>query len=144
MKLVDVNVLLYAVNGDCAQHLAARSWLEKLFSEDEPVALPWVVLLAFLRVATSGRVFTHPISPEQALAIVDGWLSLPHVRVLQAGAEHWRILKSLLAETGAGGNLTTDAHLAAMAIEHGCELCSTDTDFLRFPRLKWSNPLRTH
>jgi hypothetical protein len=143
MKLVDVNLLLYAVNGDSAQHTAAKAWLERVLSEDEPVALPWVVLLAFLRVSTSGRVFARPLSAEQALETVDGWLSLPSVRVLHAGAEHWRIFKSLLAETGTGGNLTTDAHLASMAIEHGCELCSTDTDFLRFPRLKWSNPLRS-
>jgi uncharacterized protein len=143
MKLLDVNLLLYAVNLDGAQHTAAKVWLERVLSEDEPVALPWVVLLAFLRVSTSGRVFSRPLSAEQALETVGGWLSLPSVRVLHAGVEHWRIFKSLLAETGTGGNLTTDAHLAAMAIEHGCELCSTDTDFLRFPRLKWSNPLRS-
>jgi hypothetical protein len=142
MKLLDVNLLLYAVNSDSPPHLVAKGWLEKVFAEDEPVALPWVVLLAFLRIATNGRILTCPLSADQALEVVNGWLSVPSVRVLQAGTEHWRILRSLLAETGTGGNLTTDAHLAAMAIEHGCELCSSDRDFLRFPRLKSSNPLQ--
>jgi uncharacterized protein len=141
VKLIDVNLLLYAVNRDSVAHAAARAWFEQALSGDEPVALPWVVILAFLRIATSGRVLTRPLSPEQAVEIVDGWLSQPCVRILQAGPDHWRILKELVAELGTGGNLTTDAHLASLAIETGSTLCSTDTDFQRFRRVKWSNPL---
>lgn len=99
------------------------------------------MLLGFLRVATSPRVFPTPLTPEQAVAVVDGWLARPGVRVLEAAEEHWRILKAILDDTGMAGNLVTDAHLAALAIEHGCELCSTDGDFARFTRLRWVNPL---
>ncbi len=103
--------------------------------------MAWVVLLGFLRVATSARVFPRPLTPEQAVGVVDGWLAQPVVRLVAAGEEHWPILKDLLSETGTAGNLVTDAHLAALAIEHGCELCSTDGDFARFARLRWVNPL---
>ena len=141
MKLVDLNILLYAVNRDATRHRVARRWLENTLSGEQPVALPWIVLLGFLRVATHRRILPRPLTSEQALSVVDGWLALPNVRALQAGAQHWIILKELLAETGAAGNLTSDAHLAALAIENGCELCSTDADFGRFRHLRWNNPL---
>ena len=141
MIVIDVNLLLYAVNEDGEHHGAARRWLEDALSSDEPIALAWVVILAFLRLTTSGRVFPKPLTAEQALGAMGNWLHRPIVRTLSPGPEHWRILNGLLEECGAAGNLTTDAHLAALAIENGCRLCSTDTDFARFRRLNWSNPL---
>lgn len=141
MKLVDLNLLLYAVNRNAVQHERAKVWLERTLSGDESVALPWVVLLGFLRVATHPRVFPNPLSADQALATVDGWLAQPPVTVVHAGDEHWQILRDLLIASGTAGNLTTDAHLAALAIESGSELCSTDSDFARFRQVRWVNPL---
>lgn len=141
MKLVDVNLLLYASNSDSPHYRAARIWLEAALSDEEPVGLAWVVILGFLRVSTNPRVFERPLTADQAMEVVAGWLSLPNVRRIAPGDEHWRILHSLLKESGTAGNLTTDAHLAALAIEHGCELHSTDTDFGRFRHLRWRNPL---
>ena len=142
MILIDLNLLVYATNIDSVHHRAARRWLEKILNGEEPVALPWAVVLGFIRIATNGRILPQPLTTAQALGVVDGWLTLPVVRALQPGPEHWRILRGLLDQTGAAGNLTTDAHLSALAIENGCTLCSTDTDFARFKHLKWINPLR--
>lgn len=141
MKVVDVNLLLYAVNRDSAHHARTKAWLEAVLSGDAPVALPWTVVLGFLRLATSARVFPHPLEPQQAIELVDGWLARPQVVALSPGDEHWQVFKDLLTESGTAGNLTTDAHLAALAIEHGAELCSTDGDFARFRRLRWVNPV---
>ena len=141
MKVVDPNLLLYAVNRDAPQHVRAKAWLEQTLTGVEPVALAWVVLLGFLRLATSARVFPQPLTPEQALEVVDGWLARTGVVALVPGEEHWRIVRGLLTQSGTAGNLTTDAHLAALAIEHGAELCSTDGDFARFRHLRWMNPL---
>jgi hypothetical protein len=115
--------------------------LERILADEEPVALSWMVLLGFLRITTSGRVLPQPLTARQALDVIDSWLAQPVVRMVQSGEEHWRVLKDLLLTSGTAGNLTTDAHLAALAIENGCTLCSTDTDFARFDRLKWVNPL---
>lgn len=142
MRIVDLNLLLYAIDRTSPLHPPARAWLETTWSGEEPIGLPWIVLLGFLRLSTSPRIFTHPLTSEQALALVDEWLERPCVRAVAPGEEHWRILRALLAETGAAGNLTTDAHLAAIAIEHGAELCSCDSDFARFPRLRWVDPLK--
>lgn len=141
MKVIDLNLLLYAVNRDSAPHERAKGWLEGVLSGEEPVALAWTVLLGFLRLATSPRVFPRPLEADQALELIDGWLALPHVAPLVPGDEHWRILRDLIATSGTAGNLTTDAHLAALAIEHGAELCSSDGDFARFRALRWVNPI---
>jgi toxin-antitoxin system PIN domain toxin len=141
VKIVDLNVLLYAVNRDSPQHSAAKAWMEDTLSGDEPVGLPWIVLLGFLRVATNRRVFANALDVEDALAVVDSWLAQPAVVRVVPGDHHWNTLKDLVAESGTAGNLTTDAHLAALALENGAELCSTDSDFARFPRLRWRNPL---
>lgn len=141
MKLIDLNLLLYAVNRDSVRHDTAKSWFEGALAEDEAVALPWAVLLGFLRLTTSPRILPRPLGPEQAIAVVDGWLALPRVVTLHPGDEHWPILRRLLSGSGTAGNLTTDAHLAALAIEHCCELYSTDADFSRFASLRWVNPL---
>jgi len=142
MKVIDLNVLLYAVNRDSPHHAAAKNWLERTLNDGEPVALSWPVLLGFLRLTTSARIFARPLTIEEALSIVDGWLEFPSVILLNPGEDHWHVLRSLLVEAGTGGNLTTDAHLAAIAIENGAELCSTDTDFARFHKLRWTHPFR--
>jgi len=141
MKVVDLNILIYAVNADAVHHAKAKRWLEQIMREEEPVALPWCVLLGFVRITTNPRIMPNPLSPEQAMEVSDGWLAQPIVRVLNPGEEHWRLLKQQLANTGTAGNLTTDAHLAALAIETGSTLYSSDTDFARFERLSWVNPL---
>jgi hypothetical protein len=141
MRVVDLNLLLYAVNRDAVHHRAARAWWEKALNGSETIGLPWIVLLGFLRLATNARVLPRPLSAEQVLAVVDGWLAQPVVRIPTPGEDHWHRLQALLAQAGTAGNLTTDAHLAALAMDHGAELCTTDADFGRFPHLRWSNPL---
>jgi toxin-antitoxin system PIN domain toxin len=108
------------------------------------VRLPWVVILGFLRLATHHQIAANPMPIAAACATVSAWLARPQVAVVQPGERHSEILFGLLTATGASGNLTTDAHLAALAIEHGLELCTTDRDFGRFPALRWSNPLSQH
>jgi toxin-antitoxin system PIN domain toxin len=139
--LIDANLLIYAVNRDLPQHAAARSWLEDTFSQSEPVGLPWVVILAFLRLCTNPRVFTSPMSVERAIAYIDEWLALPAVSVVGPGLQHWSIFSTLLTQTGTAGNLTTDAHIAALAVESGCGIYSADNDFRRFPGVRHINPL---
>lgn len=141
MKLVDLNILLYAVNRDSEPHRRAKAWLERTLSDDEPVALPWIVLLGFVRLTTTTRIMPHPLTTAQAIQLVDGWLAQPSVVALAPGERHWSVLRQLLASQKMAGDITTDAHLAALAIEHGCELCSTDGDFSRFKGLNWMNPL---
>lgn len=141
MILVDANLLLYAINRDLPQHEAARAWWEGAVSGCTPVALAWVVILAFLRVSTSPHVFEHPLSIEAAAGYIDEWLSVPLLKPIAPGQGHWRILQQLIKQSGTGGNLTTDAHLAALAIEHGCSLYSADNDFKRFAGLVHVNPL---
>lgn len=141
MILVDANLLLYAVNRDLPQNPRARAWLEEVLSGDENVGLPWVVILAFLRLTTSARVFERPLTVEQAVAYIDEWLAQPLVTTVTPGKGHWMILHNLLTISGTGGNLTTDAHIAALAIEHGYTVYSTDNDFRRFSGLCHVNPL---
>ncbi|MCP5156054.1 MAG: type II toxin-antitoxin system VapC family toxin [Ectothiorhodospiraceae bacterium] len=141
MILVDANLLLYAVNADLPRHAAARAWLERTLSGAEAVGIPWVVLLAFVRIGTNPRVFPHPLAIEEATAYVDGWLAQPTVVTVAPGRNHWTILRGLLHQCGASANLTTDAHIAALAIEHGCEVYSTDNDFKRFPGITHVDPI---
>ena len=141
MILVDANLLIYAVNEDAPLHRKAKSWLESAISGPGTVSFSWHVLLAFLRLTTRPDLFRNPLSVETALDLIASWLDQPSVTVVHAGPRHLRVLRELLLPMGTGGNLTSDAHLAALAIEHGAELCSSDTDFARFPGLKWSNPL---
>jgi len=141
MRIVDLNVLLYAVNADAAQHSILREWWEKAVNDEEIVGLAWVVLLGFLRLATNPRVFPRPLAPDAAAAKLDAWLALENVRVVREKDNHWQTLKSLLGGAGTAGNLTTDAHLAALAQCHDAVLVSCDTDFSRFKGLRWENPL---
>jgi len=141
MIVVDANILIYAVNEDAPLNRKAKLWLQSAISGPATVGLSWNVLLAFLRLTTRPSFFRRPLSLGIALDLISSWLDQPSVTVVHAGPEHLRILRDLLMPTGAGGNLTSDAHLAALAIEHGAELCSSDSDFARFRGLKWINPL---
>ena len=141
MIVVDVNLLIYAVNQDSPDHGRAKAWLESMVSGTETVGLPWIVLLAFLRLTTRTGLFQKPLTVEAAFDLVDAWLQQPSVTVPEPTSRHLRTLRDLVSPLGTGGNLTSDAHLAAIAIEHGAELCSTDNDFERFNRLRWRNPL---
>ena len=141
MILVDANLLIYAVDRDSAHHARARRWLEEALSGAEWVGLPWIVVLAFLRITTHAGVMRKPLTAEDAIGYVDGWLAQPCVRPVGPGEPHWPILRSLLKASGAAGNLISDAHLAALAIEHGCTIASTDNDFRRFAGITHLNPL---
>lgn len=142
MILLDVNLLLYAYDAQSPRHEPARAWLEQTLSGSETVGLPWVVMLAFIRLITRSVVVEHPLTADQAIDLVDSWLEQPCVAVIHPTDRHPAVLRELLQPLGTAGNLTTDAHLAALAIEHGASLCSCDADFSRFPGLRWSDPLR--
>jgi toxin-antitoxin system PIN domain toxin len=139
--LVDANILLYAEDSLQSRHQQARAWWDGQLSGTGIVCLCWTVLSAFIRIGTNPKVFEHPLSLEQALARVQSWLDQPCTRVVRPTDRHWTVFKQVLTDGQAVANLVTDAHLAALAIEHGCELASTDSDFARFPKLKWRNPL---
>jgi len=139
--LVDTNLLLYAEDRLSPRHNAACKWWDAQLSGTSPVCLCWTVLCAFIRISTNPRVFKHPISLDQAISRVQGWLDQPCTRLVYPTERHWTVLQQLLVNGQAAANLVTDAHLAALAIEHGCELFSTDADFRRFPKLKWRNPI---
>lgn len=141
MTVSDVNLLLYAYDASSAQHERARVWLEERLSGVEAFGFAWVVLLAFVRLVTSPRVFESPLTLGDALDTVDLWLAAPCATIVQPGPRHAALLRQLLVPLGTGGNLTNDAHLAALALEHDSDLCSADADFSRFPGLRWSNPL---
>jgi uncharacterized protein len=141
VKLADANLLLYAVDESSHHHALAKSWLEERLSGVETFAFAWAVLLAFVRLATNPRVFDEPLPLPEALDLVDSWLAQPCATVVHPTDRHNSLLRELLAPLGTAGNLTSDAHLAALTIEHGAELCSADADFSRFPRLQWVNPL---
>lgn len=141
MILLDANVLIYAVDEHAVHHRAAKAWLETTLSGKEVVGLAWVVVLAFLRLTTRAGLSSQPLSMEAALDLVGEWLDHSSVSIVHPGPKHAQILRILLLRTGAGSNLTTDAHLAALALEHNAELYSCDHDFARFPGLRWRNPL---
>jgi toxin-antitoxin system PIN domain toxin len=141
VKIVDANLLLYATDARSPRYEVARSWLERQLSGDETIAFAWVVLLAFVRLSTNPHVFERPLSPDRAFDVVDRWLRQPCVVVVHPGDRHPAALRQLLGPLGTAGNLVNDAHLAALAIEHGAELNSCDSDFSRFSGLRWVNPL---
>ncbi|HEY6175530.1 MAG TPA: type II toxin-antitoxin system VapC family toxin [Kofleriaceae bacterium] len=141
MILPDLNLVVYAHNRDAPHHAAARSWWEGLLNGTEPIAITWVVVLGFIRLMSHRAVLVHPMTSTAALTHVRAWFARPNVERLEPGPQHIDLLDRLLSAAGTGGNLTTDAHLAALAIEHQCELHSNDTDFARFPGLRWRNPL---
>jgi len=140
--LVDANVLIYAIDADSPHHRPARRWLEEALSGTTPIGLAWIVILAFLRLTTRSGILRKPLPPERAMAFVDEWLAQPCVRAVSPGEGHWTILRKLLRDSGTAGNLTSDAHLAAGALELGASVCSTDADFARFPGIERISPLR--
>jgi toxin-antitoxin system PIN domain toxin len=142
VKLPDVNLLLYAANKSSPRHRPARLWVETALSGTETIALAWSVLLAFVRLSTRAPIFERPLETGQAFDLLDEWLDRPCVTVVHPTERHAAVLRELLLPLGTAGNLTTDAHLAALAIEHGALLCSCDTDFARFQGLRWADPLR--
>ena len=141
MKLPDVNLFLYAIDESSARHRPARAWVEAILSGSETVALAWAVLLAFVRLSTNPAAFERPLDVDEALDLVEAWLAQPCTTVVAPTDRHPAVLRDLLAPLGSAGNLTSDAYLAALAIEHGAELCSCDTDFSRFAGLRWIDPL---
>lgn len=141
MKLLDANLLLFAKNPDFPEHPRVRRWLEELLESGELVGLAWITILAFLRLATNPRLFPRPLSPSDALETVSSWLRRPTVSLLPESEDHWEILESIIRAADARADLITDAHLAAIAIEHGATLCTNDRDFGRFRGLKLLDPL---
>ncbi len=140
MKLIDLNVLLYAVNTAAPSHRRVLHWWERSLNGNEPIALCWPVISGFIRLSTRHGIFPRPLSPDDACARIDRWLQQPMVRVVTETDSHWTLLKHLLEQVGVAGNLTTDAHLSALALSHGATLVSCDNDFARFPDLRWENP----
>ena len=141
MIVPDVNLLLYATDASSPHHEKANAWWTACLRGVEVVGLPWATTLAFLRLTTNPRVYESPLTADQAVAVVRQWFDCPHVVALEPTVRHLEMLAGLLSPTGTAGNLVTDAHLAAIAIENGATLFSADSDFSRFPGLVWSNPL---
>ena len=141
MIVLDANLLLYAYDSASTHHEPARRWVEGVFSGVEPVGLPWQTISAFLRIATNARLPGNRFAMQEAAAIVDDWSALPVVHLLAPRDRHWAFFRRMLVEGRASGPLTTDAQLAALTIENGGVLYTTDRDFARFPGLKWVNPL---
>ena len=142
MILLDANLLLYVHNASSKENAAATAWLQTALSGPERLCLAWETILAFLRIATTPRVFSQPLELETATAVVGEWLNLENVEILCPTQRHWEIFGQLLPKTRIRGSLIMDAHLAALAIEHGATLCTNDRDFARFPGLKVEFPLQ--
>ena len=142
MIVLDANILLYAYSSTSLHHKAAREWLESTFSSDAPVGLPWQTVAAFLRVMTNTRLPGERLTAEKAVGIVEQWLAQPNVHALSPGDEHWLLFQQMIVDGQAHGPLVTDAQLAALTMEVGGVLHTTDRDFARFPKLRWTNPLR--
>ena len=141
MKIPDANLLLYAVNEDAAQHEKAKAWLKGVLSGSEPVGFDWTVLIAFLRISTNPRASQRPRSPGEAWGFVEAWLASEVAWVPTPTDNHGRVLEGLIKTHHITGKLVNDADLAALAIEHGLTVISADTDFARFPEIRWENPI---
>jgi len=141
MILVDANLLLYAEDSLSEHHEAARTWWDAQLSGAEPICLCWPVLTAFIRIGTNARLHRRPLTLGEAVERVHSWFDQPCVRIIHPGEQHWPIFQVMLRDGKAIGSLVSDAHLAAMAVEHNCILQSTDVDFARFKGLKWNNPI---
>lgn len=141
MNPIDVNLLLYAYNYSSQHHNAARLWIERVFSSNEPAGLAWITVPAFLRIVTNSRALRKPLSLRHAAAVADQWLRVPAVRLFDPGPRHWTILSSLIRNGQVRGPLIADACLAAIAIEQGLVLCTNDRDFSRFDGPRVFSPL---
>jgi toxin-antitoxin system PIN domain toxin len=140
--VVDANVLLYAVNRSSSNHESARRWLERALNGDEPVGMTWMVLLAFVRISTLAAFAARPLSAADAFGFIDDWAAAPAATIVQPTSRHAGVLRSLVTEAGTAGNLTNDAHLAAIAIEHSASVCTFDRDFQRFAGVRVVRPER--
>ena len=141
MIVPDINLLVYAHDNNAPKHAAAQSWWESLINGTEPVGLPWLVIVGFIRLITNPRVVTPPATPAQAVGYVQDWLACSHIQLLNPGPAHLELLRQNLDAAGAGGNLVPDAHIAALAMEYDAEAHTGDADFGRFPGVRWRNPL---
>jgi len=139
--VLDANILLYAYDAASDQHAKARAWVEEVLSGTDPVGLPWQTITAFVRIVTNPRLSGKRFTPSEVIDLVDQWVTQPNVRLLGPGDHHWSFLRQTILEGQARGPLITDAQLAALTIEHGGMLCTTDRDFSRFPGLRWQNPI---
>jgi toxin-antitoxin system PIN domain toxin len=142
MILPDVNLLVYAIDETSSFHSDAKNWWDEILSSSGSIALCYPSVLGFIRLVTNRRIFESPLSVGEALEYVESWLAQPNTTLVVPTPRHWPLLSTLLESGGVGANLTTDAHIAALAIEHGCTLYSNDNDFGRFQNLRWKNPLR--
>ena len=141
MILPDINLLIYALDDTSKHHSRAKQWWENQLSGSQLIGFSWTVLLGLIRLVTNPRIYVNPYSPSEILGVVGTWLEQPHVKIIHPSDQHFALLAKLIEQVGTAGNLTTDAHLAALAIERGLILQTTDADFARFPGLKWNNPL---
>jgi toxin-antitoxin system PIN domain toxin len=141
MILLDVNLLVYASDPQSPKYSFAKTWLDARLSESARVGIPWETILGFLRIVTNPRIYTPPVTVASAWSQAEEWLACPNVWIPQPGPNHQLIMSSLLSNLGGGAKLIPDAHLAALAIQHGLILCSADGDFARFPGLRWQNPI---
>ena len=141
MILVDANLLLYAYDSESPHHEPARNWLEGVLSSGHPIRFALITLLAFVRIASDRRIYTRPMPPGESCSLLEEWLALPNVRILQPGPRAWRRLGRMCEEGRAKGAMVMDAHLAALAMEHGASIATTDRDFMRFPDIEIVNPV---
>jgi toxin-antitoxin system PIN domain toxin len=139
--VLDANILLYAYDSASSQHNRARAWVERVFSGNEPVGLPWLTIAAFLRIMTNVRLPGERFTSQEAIGVVNLWLEQPNIRLLSPDENHWLLFAEMMVKGQASGPRVTDAHLAALTIEYGGVLQTTDRDFARFPGLRWNNPL---
>lgn len=142
MRLPDINIVLYAYDSDSPLHTPARDWLDEALSGTETIALPWAVIVGFIRIATNPAIFAGSWEASEAIVEVEAWLAQPCTTIIEPTDRHTAVLRDLLGPLGTAGNIVSDAHLAALAIEHGATLCSCDSDFSRFSGLRWVDPLR--
>ncbi len=141
MKIIDVNLLIYVASRESLHHHKCLKWWETAFNENELIGLCWHSLVGFVRIMTNPKILPHPVPLTDCIARVDAWLNHPYSEFVREAENHWSVLKNILLETNATGKLSTDAHLAALAISRGATLVSCDTDFARFRQLRWENPL---
>jgi uncharacterized protein len=140
MIIPDVNILIHAVNQDSPRNAYIKEWFDNCLNGKFPVYFPWTVLLGFVRITTNPKLFRNPLILDEAAGYIRAWLALPVVKAIGPKDGHWDLVEKLLAGAGTAGNLTTTAHIAALAIQWDCTVYSTDTDFARFPGVKWKQP----